>query len=91
MPKLRSGVRRGRAAVVREGLEPPTRRNAKKVCDTERAKAKNKKSEEEVVGVKNVMADGSGGLSANKGVASEDPSFPERVYHFLYMILYFTI
>ncbi|OIW06838.1 hypothetical protein TanjilG_03733 [Lupinus angustifolius] len=69
-PKLRSGVRRGRAAVAKESLEPPKRNNAKK--------------KEEVVPVTvavnvNTMADASGGLSANKGVAPEDPVFPEKV------------
>ncbi|CAL0320667.1 unnamed protein product [Lupinus luteus] len=71
-PKLRSGVRRGRAVVAKEGLEPPKRNNAKK--------------KEEVVPVTvavnvnvNAMADASGGLSANKGVAPEDPVFPEKV------------
>ncbi|OIV91214.1 hypothetical protein TanjilG_30436 [Lupinus angustifolius] len=73
-PKLRSGVRRGRAAVAKEGLEPPKRNTAKNA----------KKKKEEVVPVAvnvnvNAMADASGGLSANKGVAPEDPVFPEKV------------
>ncbi|CAL0300455.1 unnamed protein product [Lupinus luteus] len=73
-PKLRSGVRRGRAAAAKEGLEPPKRNTAKNA----------KKKKEEVVPVAvnvnvNAMADASGGLSANKGVAPEDPVFPEKV------------
>ncbi|KAE9589293.1 hypothetical protein Lal_00000481 [Lupinus albus] len=69
-PKLRSGVRRGRAAVAKESLEPSKRKNTKK--------------KEEFVPVTvavnvNAMADASGGLSANKGVAPEDPVFPEKV------------
>ncbi|KAK7270061.1 hypothetical protein RIF29_22945 [Crotalaria pallida] len=78
-PKLRSGVRRGRAAgVAREGSEPPKKKN------TTAAKKTTTKKEEVVavnVNVNNVVmaADASGGLSANKGVAAEDPVFPDKV------------